>query len=68
MFARAVATKAGIFKIMAANREIDRAAVVAHRVYDYLNETVKKAAVNNVVFDGTHQGFTKALMSALNME
>ena len=50
LFARAAAAKAGPFKRMAANREIDRAALVAHTAYDYLNETVKNAKVAHIDF------------------
>ena len=68
LFARAVAAKAGPFKRMAANREIDRAAFVAHTACDYLNETVKKAMATNVGFDGAFEGGVKALKSMLNVE
>jgi hypothetical protein len=68
LFARAAAAKAGLFKRTAANFEIDRAAFVAHTAYDCLNETVKKAMVTNVGYDGTDEGFMKALTSLLNIE
>ena len=67
LFARAAAAKAWPFKLRAANREIDRAALVAHTAYDDLNEAVKTAMVKNCGFDGTHEGFQTALMSTLGL-
>jgi hypothetical protein len=65
LFARAVGAKAWPFKLRAANREIDRAALIAHTAYDDLIRVVKKAMVANVGFDGTHDGFLNSMISEL---
>jgi hypothetical protein len=67
LFARAAGAKAWPFKLRAANREIDRAALVAHTAYDDLTNAVITAMVANCGFDGTNEGFQKALMSTFGL-
>jgi hypothetical protein len=68
LFARATAAKAWPFSLRAANREIDRTALVAHTAYDELVETVKKVMTAKVGFDGTDEGFKKSLISRLGLD
>src|SRR6201984_1856007 len=57
LFARAAGAKAYPGRVRAANREIDRAALVAHTAYDDLNAIVKNAMIAKTGFDGTDEGF-----------
>jgi hypothetical protein len=68
LFARAAAAKAGIFKLRAANREIDRTALAAHVAQFAVNMAVKKAMIAHCGFDGSHEGFAKALASIFDDE
>jgi hypothetical protein len=68
LFARAAGAKAWPFKLWAANREIDRAALVAHTAYDVLVDTVKKSMIANVGFDGTQEGFVEAMISTFGLD
>jgi hypothetical protein len=63
LFARAAGAKALPFKLRAAKREIDRAALLAHTAYDDLNTIVKKAMETAAASDRAYAALREATPS-----